>query len=87
MQETGGALATLGWSPMFTDMADLDGTGGGIARGSLEAMERDSAADMCNEHEDACGGRAAKAETEGAVQGGNGDMLLGGILCSGFEGA
>jgi hypothetical protein len=72
---------------MFTDMADLDGAGVGIVRGSLEAMERDNAAGMCEEHEDACGGGAAKAETGGAVQGCRGDMLLGGILCSEFEGA
>jgi len=84
-QESGAALAVLGWSPMFTDMADLDVTGSDNVCGSLDAMgsgSRDVASSI--EHEGLSPGKPTESAV-GSQAGDASDMLLEGVLCSGLD--
>lgn len=83
-QESGAALAVLGWSPMFTDMADLDVTGSDNVCGSfaMGSGSRDVASSI--EHEGLSPGKPTGSAV-GSQAGDANDILLEGVLCSGLD--
>lgn len=79
LQESGAALAALGWSPMFTDVTDLDVSGSYDACVSIEGMDSGSR-DFGANGRRADGGEAAGSSGSGLPERDAPDLSCGGAF-------